>query len=174
MFHDALARTGRKAGLAVALAGGIVVVGAAVPASAADLELPAGEACEFPVEISYMTQPQMRHFAFRNESGENVEVDYGIGSELVVANPATGKSFVTDADPVATRTTYRADDSRSVLAAGANLIILNSSDDPGDQIGTAPSITLVEGAVFYTISPENVWTIDRVHGRMTDVCAEIR
>ncbi len=102
-----------------------------------------------------------------------MEVEYGIGQSLTVTNVGTGAEFTTDTDPVVTETTFHADGSRSVVAAGSNLIVLFPTDVPGGPIAEAPSMTLVEGVAVYTISTGEVWTIQQVYGSTTDVWAEI-
>jgi hypothetical protein len=147
------------------------VLGSGSPATAADLELvfPAGIACEdfdLKIEITGSTQVFKE---FTDRSGEVVrKLSAGKGSALVFTNLLTEATFSTKSNGTALHVTFNPDGSRTEVATGHNVIILFPTDEPA-----GPSTTLHVGRVVYTVEEDEVFTLQQVSGKRTDICAAL-
>jgi hypothetical protein len=162
-------------GLVLASAAAIAVGGAA-PVSAAlqpehDIELPAGEACEFAVGIDFSGGNRIVR-EFTDADGNLVRIiDAGRGFELTFTNLETEESVIVPTGGSVTRTTVNDDGTETVTGTGHNVLILFPSDIP-----EGPSTTLYVGRVVWTVEHTDegdVFTLVSTSGRQRDLCAEL-
>jgi hypothetical protein len=95
-------------------------------------------------------------------------LEAGTGSELVLTNVTTGDSIALRSNGAASQTTYNADGTRTVRSTGHRLIILTPLDNP-----SGPSTTLLVGRIVYTVDNAEVFDVQSITGRSTDLCAEL-
>ena len=155
----------------------IVALGAARPSLAEkvpcppqpDFDLPSGEACDFPLFIHSEGGENRVCRNFYDKNGKLVRVlSAGKGYALTFKNVDTGTTLTTPANGSNSHTTYNADGSTTTAATGHNVIILFPSDFP-----PGPSTVLYRGKVVYTVDPTGVWTLTKVTGNSTDICAAL-
>ena len=104
---------------------------------------------------------------FRDENGNLVRLlEAGKGSTLLFTNLDTGATLTLESNGSVTHTTFNPDGSRTVASTGHNVIILFPTDVPA-----GPSTTLYEGRIVYTVESGEVFTVQRVSGQTTDICA---
>jgi hypothetical protein len=150
---------------ALALASAMAVATAA-PASAATISLPAGTACEFPLDIEVSGGKRIiREFTDRNGNVVKV-IEAGKGFDLTFTNAETGESIAFPSNGSVSQTTFNADGSSTVQATGHNVVIFFPTDVP-----PGPSTTLYEGRLVYTVDANGVFTLQSSSGPTTDICA---
>lgn len=130
------------------------------------IELPAGTACDFDLRIEIRGGNQVVK-EFRDKNGEVVRtLSAGKGSALAFTNLSTGAKFALKANGAVTHTRFNPDDSSTVAITGHNVLILFPTDVPA-----GPSTTLHVGRVVYTVDTNGVFTVQKVSGKKTDICA---
>lgn len=155
------------AALAVASA---LAVGTPVSVSAAasdvEFDLPAGQACAFPLHVVGTGDKRiMREFTDR--SGNVVRLlSAGKGFTLTFTNVDTGESLTLPSSGSVQRTTVNSDGTSTVVSTGHNVLIFFPTDIPA-----GPSTTLYVGQVVYTVDASGVFTLQGTSGRTTDLCA---
>jgi hypothetical protein len=151
---------------ALALASAVAVATAA-PASAATISLPAGTACEFPLDIELSGGKRIVR-EFTDQNGNLVKViEAGKGFDLTFTNTSPGgESIAFPSNGSVSKTTINADGSSTVQATGHNVVIFFPTDVPA-----GPSTTLYEGRLVYTVDTAGVFTLQSSSGPTTDICA---
>jgi hypothetical protein len=150
-----------------------IAVGSAAPVSSApppehDIELEAGQACEFGVGIDFSGGNRIVR-EFTDADGDVVRIiDAGKGFELTFTNLDTGESVVVPTGGSVTRTTVNEDGTQTVTGTGHNVLILFPSDIP-----EGPSTTLYVGRVIWTVDGDGVFTLVSTSGRQVDLCAQL-
>jgi hypothetical protein len=147
------------------------VLGSGSPAIAADpdvIDLPAGLACPFALRVEIRGGNQVMK-EFMDQNGNVVRMlSAGKGSALSFTNRSTGATFSLKANGSVTHTTFNPDGSSTVAITGHNVLILFPTDVPA-----GPSTTLHEGRVVYTVDTNEVFTVQQVSGKTTDICAAL-
>jgi hypothetical protein len=146
------------------------VLGYGSPATAADSDFtfvfPAGIACNFELQIE--GSGGNRHLKEFTDKNDNVvrSLDAGTGSALRFTNLTTGNTFSTKSNGAVSHTTFNPDGSLTQKLTGHNLLILFPTDNP-----PGPSTTLIAGRVVFTVDINEVFTVQEVSGKTTDICA---
>jgi hypothetical protein len=149
-----------------------VVLGYASEATAADPDFtvvfPAGTACTFDLQVDgFGGHRQFREF--KDKSGNVVRtLDAGTGSALTFTNLSTGTVLTTPSNGAVSRRTFNPDGSFTETDTGHNVLILFPTDNPA-----GPSTTLIVGRVVFTVDLSAVFTVQRVTGKVTDICAAL-
>lgn len=132
------------------------------------IELPAGTACNFDLEIE--GSGGNRHVReFTDKNGNVVRIlDAGTGSALRFTNLTTGSTFSTKSNGAVSHITLNADGSSTQKLTGHNILILFPTDNP-----PGPSTTLITGRVVFTVDINQVFTVQEVSGKTTDICAAL-
>jgi hypothetical protein len=149
----------------------LVLAGAApVGASEPDWEmvLPAGLACEDFDLVIQGTGELKDTKDFYREGELTRSLFSGKGSQLTFINPDNDRSLALRANGATQTTRYLADGSMDVAVTGHNVLILFPEDVPA-----GPSTTLHVGRVEYEVSPEGMYTVTKVTGTSTDICAAL-
>ena len=150
-----------------------VVLGSGSPATAADppdavFVLPAGVACnDFDLRVEIRGIQVVKEFTDKN--GNIVRtLSAGKGSALLFTNLSTDATVSLKANGSVTHTTFNPDGSSTVALTGHNVLILFPTDVPA-----GPSTTLHVGRVVYTVDTSQVFTVQQVSGKTTDICAAL-
>lgn len=150
----------------------VAMLGSATNATAADPDFtvvfPAGTACTFDLQIDgFGGNRQFKEFTDKN--GNVVRsLDAGTGSALSFTNLATGKTFSTMSNGAVSRKTFNLDGSLTETDTGHTILILFPTDKPA-----GPSTTLITGRLVFTVDVFGVFTVQRVVGKATDICAAL-
>lgn len=147
------------------------VPGFGSPATAADppdqvFDLPAGVACDdFALRLESRGGQDFKEFTDKN--GNVVRsLRAGKGAALTFINLSTDATFSLKANGSVTHRIFNPDGSRTEIITGHNVLILFPTDVPA-----GPSTTLHEGRVVITVESGEVFTVQQVSGRTTDICA---
>jgi len=129
---------------------------------------PAGMACNFGLQID--GSGGNRHVKeFTDKNGNVVRIlDAGTGSALRFTNLATGNTFSTKSNGAVSHITFNPDGSSTQKLTGHNVLILFPTDNP-----PGPSTTLIAGRVVFTVDINEVFTVQDVSGKTTDICAAL-
>jgi hypothetical protein len=149
-----------------------VVLGSGSPATAAASDavvvFPAGLACAFDLRVEIFGSNQVFK-EFVDKNGIVVRsLSAGNGQALVFTNLNTGATFSLKANGSVTHTTFNLDGSYTSTLTGHNVLILFPSDVPA-----GPSTTLYVGSVVFTVDLNGVFTLQKVSGKATDICAAL-
>lgn len=161
----------RRATLFAALASMAMLLGAAVPASAAEpafqMDLPAGLACagfDLRVEGYGSGFPVNREFAV---PGGTIRIlSAGPGFQLTFTNLGTGRHVDLDSNGAVSWTRVYDDGSAAMALTGHNVVILFPADG-------GPSTDLYVGRVRIDVAPDGVWTVQGSAGAQLDICAAL-
>ena len=159
-----------KLACALALAiGGLIGPAAASAANPVVVDFPAGLACAgFDLRVQ-ITGSSNVFRAFHDKDGNIVRTLLaGRGSALTFVNLSTMSSLSLKANGAVVHTRFNQDGTQTVKATGHVVIFLFPTDVPA-----GPSTTLHVGRVEYTVDADGVFTIQRVSGRTTDLCAAL-
>lgn len=131
------------------------------------IELPAGTACnDFALRIEIRGGNRVFK-EFRDKNGEVVRtLSAGKGSALSFTNLSNGATLALKANGAVAHTRFNRDGSSTVAVTGHNVLILFPTDIPA-----GPSTTLHVGRVVYTVDTDGVFTVQKVRGKRTDICA---
>jgi len=142
-------------------------VAAAADPPDAEIELPAGTACpDFSLRIEIRGDEQVVK-EFTDKNGNVVRtLMAGKGQALSFINLSSGATFSLKANGAVTHTRFNPDGSSTVSITGHHVLILFPSDVPA-----GPSTTLHVGRVVYTVDTNGVFTVQKVSGKKTDICA---
>jgi len=142
-------------------------VAAAADPPDGEIELPAGTACpDFSLRIESRGDEQVVK-EYTDENGNVVRtLTAGKGQALSFINLSSGATFSLKANGAVAHTKFNPDGSSTVSITGHNVLILFPSDIPA-----GPSTTLHVGRVVYTIDTNGVFTVQKVSGKRTDICA---
>jgi hypothetical protein len=142
------------------------LVAGASPAPAAEdfqITLPAGTACPgFAVSIAGSGGNSSV-----NTVGNGRTITTGTGSGLVFTNLVTQDTFSLKSNG-APGQSMTDGESQIVTSEGHHVIILFATDTP-----PGPSTTLVVGRLVYTVDAAGNFVVQSVHGKTTDICAEL-
>jgi len=165
-------RTGVLKGITVALS--VMLISLLSPgALAADppdtvIELPAGLACDFDLRIEIRGGEQVFR-EFTDHNGNVVRtLSAGRGFALSFTNLASGATYSLKANGAVTHTRFNEDGSSTVVLTGHHVLILFPTDVPA-----GPSTTLHVGRVVYTVDQDGIFTVQKVSGKTTDICARL-
>lgn len=133
------------------------------------IALPAGFACpDFALTIEIYPSDHYVVKEFTDEYGSPVRmITAGRGADLTFVNESTGATLSLMGNGSVSHTTYNPDGSQSVSAEGHNVLILFPSDLPP---GVGPSTQQYVGRVLYTVDASGTWTLQKVRGRIVDIC----
>ena len=150
----------------------IFALGAANQVNAAGFTLPAGLACaDFTLTINITPGDHYVVKEWVDENGNPVRMlTAGRGNDLEFINEDTGATFYLMGNGSVSHTTYNPDGSSTVSATGHNVIILFPTDFPP---GVGPSTKQYVGRVVYTVAEDETWTLQKVSGKTTDICAAL-
>lgn len=140
-------------------------VAAAEPAFEADF--PAGLACaDFDLHVAgYGTGSQVVR-EFVGKDGEILNLVAGTGYALTFTNPANDATLALQSNGSVGWTATRADGTQKMNLMGHNVVILFPSDG-------GPSTTLYAGRTVIDVAANGVWTVTKVAGTATDICAAL-
>ncbi len=156
----------RKSSIAIAavLAAAAAEVFVPAPAASADeRSFEAGEVCDFP--IAYVTKPG--HL-------EHLDDPFHPGAAEVVSitNLDSGETYDVPSWGRRLKVTAHDDGTTSVVFNGHVVLILFAEDDGGGILPT-PSATLIAGRTEFTVDTDDAYTVTKVSGKTTDICAEL-
>lgn len=131
--------------------------------------LDSGIACSFGLQIEFNGGEHRVSREFTDKNGNPVRfLNAGKGYALTFTNLDTGATLALQANGSILHTTYNADGSRTEVATGHNVIILFPTDTPA-----GPSTVQYVGRVVYRVDPGEVFTLQEVRGKSTDICAAL-
>lgn len=150
----------------------VLALGFASQVNAQVFTLPAGLACaDFDLTIEITPSDHYVIKQWTDEYGNPVRMlTAGRGSDLLFINEDTGATFSLKGNGSVSHTTFNSDGSSIVSATGHNVLILFPSDLPP---GVGPSTKQYVGRVVYTVASDETWTLQKVSGRTTDICAAL-
>jgi hypothetical protein len=147
------------------------LLGGASAATAADqtIDLPAGIACQdFGLRIEITGGNQVMK-TFTDKNGNPVRfLSAGKGSALTFTNLSTGASLSLMPTGSVSHITFNPDGSSTWMTTGHNVLVLFPTDIPA-----GPSTTLTVGQVVFTVDTNQVFTVLKVSGVSTDICAAL-
>jgi hypothetical protein len=134
------------------------------------IDLPAGVACAgFDLRIEIQENPNRVMKEFRDKNGNVVRsLTAGKGNALTFINLLTNEELSLKPTGAVEHVVLNADGTQTWTVTGHNVLILFPTDVPA-----GPSTTLYVGRVVFTIDTNGVFTLQRVSGRSTDICAEL-
>ena len=144
------------------------MIAAASPASAAEIELPAGVGCDFPLGLDGGAfPPERRDFTDRN--GNPVTLLAGRSGALTWTNLTTGESISFTSRGTALRVTETSPTSQLLEFSGHVGLVLFPTDVPA-----GPSTTQISGRLVLRVNPTNGDTeVLKQQGQQIDVCAAL-
>jgi hypothetical protein len=160
-------------GLASAVLAGVLALAVLAPPAGAqgqgfEFGFPAGIACEFELHVSG-TGGNINTHEFTDRDGNVLAVQFtGKGPTVTLTNVETGKSITLRPAGGATRITLHDDGTSTVELIGHQLLFMFPSDVPA-----GPSSTLYVGRVVIHVDADEVFTILKISGRATDMCAAL-
>ena len=154
---------------AASLAATALLATAGSAAAAEPFVLDAGIACrDFAVQIDSVGTPP-RTKEFRDKNGNVVRlITAGKGVDLTLTNVTSGESFSLKANGSVNHTTLHPDGTATVTITGHNVLILFPTDIP-----RGPSTRLIVGRVVFTVDGFGVFRVQKVSGKVTDICAAL-
>jgi hypothetical protein len=148
----------------------VAILGLGRPASADSstvIVLSAGIACDFALRVDILGGTQVQKTF--DKHGTLRTLSAGKGSALTFTNTATGATLSLQPNGSVSRTTTpNSDGSTTVVVTGHNVLIFFPTDVPA-----GPSTTQYVGRVVYTVDSAEVFTLQQVSGRSTDICAAL-
>jgi len=156
----------RKVACATALTSAVALAGAGTAHADFSTVFPAGTACTFDLGVTGVGGNRQT-MTFTDKDGNLVRVlSAGTGSALTLTNGT--KSLSLRSNGAVSRTVYNADGSSTVTVTGHNLLILFPTDEPA-----GPSTTLIVGQGVFTVDPFGNFTVLKITGVSTDICAAL-
>jgi hypothetical protein len=152
---------------ATVFATAILLCGAASTASAAEIELPAGEACDFPLGLDGGAFPPERK-TFTDPNGNPIVVlSAGKSGAVTYTNLDTTESLTFPSRGTALRDTTQSDGTHLLEFSGNVGLRLFPSDVPA-----GPSTTQINGRLVLSFDPATGFTVVlKQKGNQIDVCA---
>jgi hypothetical protein len=146
------------------------IAATAPPPPDAAFDLPAGVACAgFDLRVEIWGSPHQVYREFFDKNGNLVRtLTAGKGNTLAFTNLLTGKQLWLQPNGSVTHVVLNLDGSQTVTITGHNVLILFPTDVPA-----GPSTTLYVGRIVFTVDPTGVFTLQRVSGTSTDICAAL-
>jgi hypothetical protein len=133
-----------------------------------DVQLPAGEGCEFPLHV--VSDGDRVEKKFTDKTGKFVRIiEAGQGWQLTFTNEENGSTLVIKPNGSVRRTTnINPNGSSTVTSTGHNILIFFPTDVP-----TGPSTIQYVGRVVYKVDPNGVFTLRQATGKQNDICAAL-
>jgi len=152
----------------------ITFVGAATRSVAADppdqvFDFDPGVACAFGLHVDVWNSPNRVMKEFTDKNGNVVRmINAGKGNQLTFTNVATKKTLSLKPNGSVEHIAIGADGTQTWTVTGHNVLILFPTDVPA-----GPSTTLYVGRIVFTVNTSGVFTLQRVSGMSTDICAAL-
>lgn len=128
-----------------------------------------GIACSFGLQIEFNGGEHRVFREFTDKNGKPVRfLNAGKGYALTFTNLENRATLALQANGSVLHGTYNADGSRTEVATGHNVIILYPTDSP-----QGPSTVQYVGRVVYRVDPGEVFTLQKISGKSTDICAAL-
>ena len=128
-----------------------------------------GIACSFGLQIEFNGGEHRVFREFTDKNGKPVRfLNAGKGYALTFTNLENRATLALQANGSVLHGTYNADGSRTEVATGHNVIILFTTDSP-----PGPSTVQYVGRVVYRVDPGEVFTLQKISGKSTDICAAL-
>ena len=156
--------------MAVAALSVVAFLAAVGTSAAADftLEFPAGLACSFPLRLDSTNSNDRVARTFTDKNGVVRTLSAGKGALLTFTNLTTGASLAVKTNGSNLKTTINPDGSQQLHGTGFNVFILFPTDVPA-----GPSTKLYAGSVTFSVDSNGVFTLQKVTGPTTDICAAL-
>jgi hypothetical protein len=134
------------------------------------IDLPAGLACAgFDLRIEIWANPNRVTREFTDRNGNVVRLlTAGKGNTLVFTNLNTGAQLRLQPNGAVEHVALIPDGSQLWTITGHNVLVLFPTDVPA-----GPSTTQYVGRVVFTVDTNGVFTLERVSGTATDLCAAL-
>lgn len=130
--------------------------------------LSAGDACQFPIQVESRGGNRVSK-TFHDRFGSPVRVlEAGKGYDLRFTNLSSGSQLTLPGKGSVSVTKPNPDGTSTVESMGHNVLILFPTDVPA-----GPSTTLYTGRVVYKVDSAGMFTLQRVSGNQTDICAAL-
>lgn len=176
MARTAAHRTIRSSALRACVAGAAAVTGCiatatpatAAPAAPVTYRFDPGVACDFAVQLVIGGDSKRNSRTFTDRAGNKVELITGAAESVLVTG--NGNSVTVPSRGARTEITMHADGSQTYEFTGNLLLVLFDTDLGGDGL-TATSTTLIAGRTVFTVDESDVYTVQSVTGKTTDICA---
>jgi|tagenome__1003787_1003787.scaffolds.fasta_scaffold20981226_2 hypothetical protein len=132
-------------------------------------DVPAGGACPgFALRVAG-TGAKLHNLTFEDADGNIVRtLTAGTGFDLTFTNLTTGSTVSLRGNGSVTRTVPHGDGTVTKTSTGHTVLLLFPTDHPA-----GPSTTLFVGRVVYDVDADSVFTIRKVSGRTSDICARL-
>lgn len=144
------------------------LIAVAQPASAAAIELPAGQGCAFPLGLDGGAFPPERR-VFIDRDGNKITILAGKSGSTTWTNLKTGKTLTFKSRGTALRVTETSPTSQILEFSGHAALVLFPTDIPA-----GPSTTQMSGRLVLRYNPTNGDTeVLKQEGQQTDVCAAL-
>lgn len=140
-----------------------------VPPDFFSFDVPAGERCEFAMH-SLSGGGVFVVKETTDEDGNVIQEHIsGKTNAFTFTNLENGKSVTIDSKGFSQTNTYNADGSVDSVSTGQVLYNLLATDVPA-----GPAFYVVHGRVVFTLTADEVFIVEEVSGRTTDICALLR
>ena len=135
------------------------------------IDLPAGLACAgFGLRVEIWGNPNRVYRQFLDRNGNIVRMlSAGKGNTLAFTNVSTGEQLWLQPNGAVGQVVLNLDGSYTETDTGHNVLVLFPTDVPA-----GPSTTLYVGRIVYTVDASGVYTLQRVSGTSTDICAALK
>jgi len=142
---------------------------AAQPASAQehDVELPAGQGCDFALGLDNIEGPPLRR-EFTDRNGNQVRLFAGKSGAVIYTNLDTGKSVSFQSRGTNLRQTSATTGTQTFEFSGHVGLV----QFPGD-VPPGPSTTQLSGRLVFTTDSGGVTNVQKVEGNQIDICARL-
>jgi hypothetical protein len=162
--------SGAKSWLTAGAAAALIGLAAPSTALAQDvLDLPAGLACEFELQVTIDSSTHRVYKEFYDKNGNLVRVlTAGKGDELSFANSNSGATLSLKGNGSVAHVALHPDGTQTWRTTGHNVLILFPTDVPA-----GPSTTLYMGRVVFTVDTSGVFTLRSTSGKSMDICAAL-
>jgi hypothetical protein len=132
--------------------------------------LPAGVACAgFDLRIEFWDAKNRVEKEFTDRNGNVVRLLFaGKGDLLALTNLDSGESLIMRTGGSVSHITVNPDNTQTSVNTGHNVVVFFPTDVPA-----GPSTKLYVGELVYTVDTFGVFTLERVTGTSTDICAAL-
>jgi hypothetical protein len=132
-------------------------------------DLAAGLACAgFDLRIEAWHAKNRVEKEFTDRNGNVVRLFAGNGALLALTNLDSGESLIMRTGGSVSRVTVNPDNTQTSVNTGHNVVVFFPTDVPA-----GPSTKLYVGELVYTVDTFGVFTLERVTGTSTDICAAL-
>jgi hypothetical protein len=148
------------------------LIGLAAPSTALAqdvLDLPAGLACEFGLQVTIDSSTHRVNKEFYDKNGNLVRVlTAGKGDDLSFVNLDSGATLSLKGNGSVAHIAQNPDGTQTWRTTGHNVLILFPTDVPA-----GPSTTLYVGRVVFTVDTSGVFALRSTNGKSMDICAAL-